>query len=708
MKHARDRGRASASPAIGGVPAVVRRAPLTAWLAALAIVLAVAATHGPVLNATAISADDDTFVTNNPLVTNPGPASVARFFAEVLAPSTVPGYYLPVTMTSLMVDYAAGGRTERPRVFHVTSLALHVAVTLLVYLLLLRLLGGAVPAALAALAFGLHPLTVEPVAWISERKTLLASLFGLGAILAHVEAVRRRAPGLRAASLLLFALALLSKPSATSLPLLLLALDYWPLRRLDRTAIVEKWPYVALAVLSAVISVVSLTRTDVIVRLPLTPLDWVVRVSYLIVFYLRQLAWPAHLSVVYPPPEPFSLAHPAVLAAVLLVVLLTGTLFVTRRRAPAGWTAWLFMLAALAPTFGVLAWSRQVAWDRYFYLPAVGPALALAVGLTAGWARWGKNGRAAVLVGAAALLAAEAHATRTALRPWSDSVSLWRNAVAVGPREPSARNGLGMAYGRGGEFAAAAGEFRRALELEPDYPMSQRNLGRALLALGRLDEAEPPLRRAEVTSPPNADVQYDLGRIDQRRNRPDSAAVRFERALALNPQMVDAAVQLGVVRGEQGRVAECLAWMRRAAALAPTHPGARLGLAMALMKSGGADAEVIAQLRAVHALEPDWMGPMNTLAWVLATHPEARLRDPEQALQLAERLVERTGGREAQAFDTRAAAQAAAGRFAAARADAARALELAAGDAGRAERIRRRLALYERGLAYTEPIAAEY
>ena len=692
-------------------PAAATRGPvLHAWIAAILIAMAVATAHGPVLGTTAISADDDTFVTNNPLVTNPSPAAVARFFGEVLSPSTVPGYYLPVTMTSLMLDYAAGARTERPRVFHVTSLALHVAVVLLVYLLLLRAVGAVLPAALAALAFGLHPLTVEPVAWISERKTLLVSLFALGSVLAYVESARRRTPLLRVASLALFALALLSKPSATSLPLLLLALDGWPLRRLDRAAWLEKWPYAVLAAASAVISVVSLTRTDVIARLPLTPLDWVWRTGYLVGFYLGRAVWPVSLSVVYPPPAPFSPAHPAVLAGLAAVAVLTVSAFALRRRFPAGWTAWLFVILTLAPTFGVVAWSRQVAWDRYFYLSAVGLALAGAAGFASLWTRLGRTGRAAALAGVTALLVAEGVATRVALRAWTDSVSLWRNAVAVAPGEPSAHNGLGMALGRGGDFEAAAAEFRRALELERDYPMSQRNLGRALLSLGRLEEAGRELRRAAATSPPNADVQYDLGCVAHGLGQPDSAAAHFQRALALDPQRADAALQLGIVHGERGRIAECTAWMRRAVQLAPAHPGARLGLAMALLKSGGADREAIANLRATLALKPDWLGPLQTLAWLLATHPQAALRDPGEAVLLAERLVELTGGREGRAFDTRAAARAAAGRFAEAQADAERAIRLAeaAGDDSLASRVRERLTQYQRGVAHTEPVTAGF
>ncbi len=682
---------------------------LVGW-AAVVIGLSIAVVHGPVLKARAVSADDVSFVANNRLVTNPSWDSAHRFFAEVLHPSTVPGYYLPVSMTSLMLDHAWGGRTDQPRIFHRTSLALHLVTTLLIFLFLWRLFGSAIPAGLAALAFGLHPLTVEPVAWISERKTLLAALFGVASMIAYVEYTRRRIHAWLAASVALFVLALMSKPSVTSLPFLLLLLDLWPLKRLRFGTVVEKWPYYLVAGVSGVISVLSLTNTDVIMRVPLSALGWALRIGYLPVFYLGKALWPANLSVVYAPPDPFSLSNPAVLISCLVAGALSAGLFAARKRLPGAWVGWLFMLLALAPTFGVLAWSRTIAWDRYFYLPALGPVLALGWGLTVLWERPSRSRRFAIAACALLVSVAEARATRIALRPWTDSVTLWRNAVAIAPGEPTAHNGLGMAYGRQSSYEAAAGEFRRALDADAGFVSSQINLGTALIFLGRLDEANPYLRRAEVLAPSNPDVPYKLGLAAHKAGKGDSAAAHYERALGLRPDHVESLVELGILRAEQGRTAESLEWMRRAATLAPAHVGARLGLAMALLKTGGHDAEAIEGFRQVLRLKPDWPALMNTLAWLLATHPDARLRDGEEALRLANRVVELTSEREADTFDTRAAAEAATGRFDQARASATKALELAvaAGEDSLAARIRLRMGRYERGLIYTEPVRATF
>src|SRR5262249_9937013 len=225
------------------------------WLRPLALAAALAcaviAVHWPALGAQGLALDDDAFVVRNPLVQRPGWESTRPLFVEVTHPSTVSAYSLPLSMTSLMVDWAAGGRPGNLAVFHVTSLLLHVAATLLVFLVLRSLFGSDVPAALAALLYGVHPLMVEPIASAGERKPVLATALALASLHAHL---RWATGGLRRwwlASIAWFLLALLAKPSVVTLPLAMLVLDVWPLRRGWRTAALEKWPHVLLAAVAA-------------------------------------------------------------------------------------------------------------------------------------------------------------------------------------------------------------------------------------------------------------------------------------------------------------------------------------------------------------------------------------------------------------------------------------------------------------------------
>jgi hypothetical protein len=198
------------------------------------VCILVFAAHLPALSAQAIIIDDDQYLTKNVLVQNPGWVSAGRFFAEVLEPSTVQGYYQPLTMLSLMGDYILGGRPYNLKPFHRTSLLLHMANTALVIVFLYLLFGHAWIAAGMGLLFGLHPMTVECVAWISQRKTVLSAFFALWSLILYVCFARSRSWKFYAGCLIMYVLALMSKPTAIPLPVLMLLLDYWPLNRLNR------------------------------------------------------------------------------------------------------------------------------------------------------------------------------------------------------------------------------------------------------------------------------------------------------------------------------------------------------------------------------------------------------------------------------------------------------------------------------------------
>jgi tetratricopeptide (TPR) repeat protein len=670
---------------------------------ALAVAAVVAIAYGPVLRAGALSLDDNEFVTANPLVTHPGWPSARRFFTEVLNPSSVKGYYLPVTMTSLMLDCAWGGRPGDLRAFHRTNLALHLAGVVLIVLILHRLLGALLPAAAMGLLFGLHPLGVEPVAWIAGRKTLLAAAFGFACVLGWVEHRRRGGRAWLITSLASYALALLSKPTVASLPLALLVLDLWPFRRFGRRAVVEKWPFLVLAALSTAVSIASQVRTSQVVEWPrMGAPEMLLEACYLPGFYLGKMIWPARLSCVYAPPEPWALSNPAVLAGAAGTLVLTLVLALAKRSTRAPLAGWLFFLVALAPTLGIIRWSRIIAYDNYVYFPALGVLLALGSGLAAAWRRPAARVAAAALVLAAA--GAEAKGTRTALARWKDSTTLWRHIVAVAPGEPAAHNGLGTVLEARAEHDGAIAEFRRAIELGPGFVDAWTNLGEVLSKSGRNAEAFDALQRASELQTGDPTAAYRAGVAALRLGRLSEAAVQLRRALELKPGYTEARDRLGSVLVLSGRADEGVAMLRRSVAADSTSAHPHFGLAVVLLRLGGREREAAEHLRLAIRYQPDWAEPRNELAWLLATSADPALRDGEESLRLAARAVELTGRRDAGALDTEAAAEARLGRFDRAVETAREALRVAAAgeDDSLARAIGARLALYEQGRAFTE------
>lgn len=669
-----------------------------------------AGVHSPVLKCQALALDDSAFVSYNPLVTHPSWGSVGRFFREVLEPSTVRGYYTPLTMTSLMLDYAAGGRPDNLRAFHLTNLALHALASMLVALLLYRLFGALIPAAVVGLAFALHPLNVEPVAWIAERKTLLATLFAVGSMVCYVQHFFRKDRGWLALSAALFLLALLSKPAVLMLPFLLLVLDFWPLRRPGPPAFKEKWLHILLAVGFGAITLVSHQRTAGIEQSVKSDyLLWPAHAAFTIFFYLGKLAWPVGLSIAYPPPEPFTLANPLVLGAALAVCAVTATLVWLAPRACGPLAGWMFLLIALSPTLGPVKYSWVIASDKYVHFPAVGLALALAAGLAAAWNSRRLSApipRAASLLLLCALLAGEARGTRATLRNWTDSITLFRQAASVAPGSPVIQNELGVLLDHSAPQEAIS-HFRRAVEIEPGYGEAHYNLGVAEGQRGQLAESALHFREAARLLPTDADAAYNLGAAVRLQGRMDEAQAQFRRALQLRPDHRRALQQLAGLLASAGKFEEAIVEYRKSVVLDPRDPALRFGLAAALSLSGNHAREAIGQMREAVRQRPDWPEALNEMAWAQATSPDDSIRNPGEALRLATRAAEITGRRRPEILDTQAAAQAAEGRFAGAVHTAAEAASLAerSGGAALAASIRSRAALYGRRRAYIEAVA---
>ncbi|MGB9624390.1 MAG: tetratricopeptide repeat protein, partial [Phycisphaerae bacterium] len=624
------------------------RGRLIAAVAGVAAIVLVI--HWPVLTAQTLSFDDRETITENFLIHRLSWGNVGRVIGEILHPSTVKGYYRPLTQISLMADWAMGGRPDNLRPFHRTSLALHVANTVLVIALLYQLFRNEWVAAGLGLLFGLHPLTVEPIAWVMERKTPLAAFFSLGCLVLYLRYARQTEWKWYTASVAMYILALMSKPISVPLPLALVLLDYWPLRRLGRRALLEKLPFFILAILGGAVAYVCESRVQPLhVLRAATPAQIPLRICYLLAFYVSKIVWPTNLSSVYFLPAPLVLSNPPVLLGFVGTCLLLALVVVSLRWTPAPLVGASIAILTLAPTMGLVTYSWLCASDKYLYLPAIGLLITLAWACTgigrAACRTWGPAKAGAVsLIVLFTLATGEAVATRRQLARWQNTEGYFRYMLALGenPGLSQVHGFLGTFLLEQGRLDEAAHEFREAIRLKPHVSDPHNNLGKVLLAQGRIPEA-----------------------IDE-----------FGRAIRLKEDFSLAHANLGLALLQSGRTEEAERHLRAAIRLEPGLAEAHDYLAALLLRQRKYFAALDAFREAVR-LTPGNFRALNNLAWLLATCPVETIRNGPEAVALARRACELTGFREPILLNTLAAALAETGQFTEAVQTCARAVEAA-------------------------------
>lgn len=565
----------------------------TRALLALALVGAVLVTFGGVLGHDFVNYDDDLYVTRNPAVQRGvGLESLRWAFTTGVAAN-----WHPLTWLSHQLDWTLWG--PAPGGHHATSLALHAANTLLVFVVLDRLTGAPWRSALVAALFGLHPLHVESVAWVAERKGVLSTLFWLLATLAWAGWARRGGAGRYALVAGALALGLLAKPMVVTLPFTLLLLDWWPLGRwaCARAAwplVREKLPLFALVAASAVVTwTVQQAGGAVTTTLPLATRLGNALVVW--VAYLGKALWPVGLSPIYPHPG----ARPslAVLAAALLLAAITALAVVQRRRRPHLLVGWLWYLGTLVPVIGLVQVGATAMADRYTYVPLLGIFVALA---------WSLPARPEPrLVGAAAVvvLALLGVRARDQAAVWRDSTTLFTHALAVDERNPLAHVNLGVELGARGELDRATAHLERALALRPDMVTARIALGNTLVRRGRWEEAVAAYRAALAADPSSARAHNNLGWVLLQRGQLDEAIATLERARQLDPALATAENDLGLARARRGDAAAARRHFEAAIALDPRLADAHSNLAAMLLQDGRAADAVAHATRAVE-LQP--------------------------------------------------------------------------------------------------------
>lgn len=527
--------------------------------------------------------DDDVYVVRNPALGSGLSAEGLRW-----AFTTRHGdIWMPATWISFLADHQLGG--GGPAAFHSTNIALHVANTLLLFLLLRRLSGALWRPVLVAALFAVHPLHVESVAWVAERKDVLSGFFFLLALLLHTARGAGVPPGRAAAlgAIACSAAALMAKPMVVTLPAVLLLLDHWnpgarpPLRRL----LVAKLPHLALA---AAVAAVTWHLAQVREAGAPAPLAMTVRIAQAIGYvalYLARMARPVDLSVSYPP-EGLLFAPAQVALAAIVVAGLSAAAWLGRDRLRAAWLGWLWYVVMLLPVLDLAQGGMQLMADRYFYLPSIGLFIALA------WLAGAAAGRRAslrlpvVALAVAAVAALSVLAQRQVL-VWRDSRALFTHALQVNEADYLAHLNLGKALEAAGRLPEALPHLQRAAALRP-APLYLVNLADALRKLDRHEEAIPAYREAIRLRPEFPTAHNNLGNSLVAVGDWAGAAGHFEVAVGQDPRYADAACNLALVRLREGRLGEAAAGFRRALELEPGH--ARAAQMLARLEDAGRDS----------------------------------------------------------------------------------------------------------------------
>lgn len=650
-------------------------------LIALLLALITLAAYLPAARNQFINFDDDDYITNNPMVQN------GLTWADIQWAFTTwhAGNWHPLTWLSHMLDCELFGLN--PGAQHFVNALFHTANSVLLLWLLFRMTGALWPSAFIAALFAWHPLHVESVAWLSERKDVLSTFFALLALLAYTRFVRqiRMITGLQASAsgyywlaLFLFALGLMAKPMVVTLPFVLLLLDYWPLQRMPESEVsrpgfskvlplvLEKWPFFLLAAASGFITFLAQRSGGLVITLHQLPLP--ARLDNALLSYVRYLGkglWPARLAVVYPLPH--QLPWGEVAAAAVFLIVITGWVWHARRRCPYLPVGWFWFLGTLVPVIGLLQTGGQAMADRYTYIPMIGIFIAVTFGIRDLIARF-QISTVATAVPAALVLGGCLVFTERQLSFWQNSESLFRHAVVATKDNDMAYYCLGLALAEQHKLNEALIEYRQAENLAPDRYETHRNVGDILAETGQPEEALAEYHEAILLSPKNQLLYDRLGILLTRLGRFDEAMYQYQLAVQLDPQDARPYYLMGRTLLMQGR-----------------------------------DADAVGKFQEALRMEPNDLSTLLFLASVLASSQNAQIRDGTNAVVLAQKANALAGGDQPLMLEVLAMAYAEAGQFDDAQRTEQSAIQLAqAAGVQKTNTMNQRLDLYRAGRPYRE------
>jgi tetratricopeptide (TPR) repeat protein len=626
-------------------PVPATRAP---WIYAF-LFLAAVAVYAQTAHFDFVNFDDPDYVTANPHVRG-------GFTAQNLAWAFSSGdaaNWFPLTRLSHMLDYQLFGLASGWH--HLTNVLLHALAVLLLFAFLNRATRRQWPSAWVAFLFALHPLHVESVAWVAERKDVLCALFAMLALWSYVRWVESPSPRRYLIVVLAFALGLMAKPMIVTLPLVFLLVDVWPLGRGPRWR--EKIPFFAMSAASAIVTWLVQQAGGAVRTSEQFP--WLLRVenaavSYVV--YLSKWFWPARLAVFYPYPAEIPMWQAA--AAALAVAAISVLALLTLRQRPPRQIArssradtrcylavgWLWYLVMLAPVIGLVQVGAQARADRYTYMPTIGIAIMLAWGAADLLTRW-PRARPAIAALAAATCVAAAAVTWPQIRTWQNSRTLFQHAVDVTEDNYLAHHNLGVALAEMPDGVnQAVTEYQAALRIKPDYVRAHTDLGSAFAKLGRLSDAIAEYRAALAVEPDLAIPHNNLGNAYAQLGLWEQAISEYGTALRLDPEyrdarrnLAEAEYNLGLALAKAGRGVEAAAHLEAALRARPDYPEAHNNLGVVLSQDSGRLSEAIGHFEAALRIDPNYADAHVNLGVALSQLP-GRIPEAIAQLEAAERI----------------------------------------------------------------------
>ena len=645
--------------------------------------------------------DDDAYIINNELLT--APDGWQRIWFSFDSPSQ----YFPLTYSTFRIEHALWGLNTTG--YHWVNLLLHVANALLVWAVLARL---RIPGPwLAAAIFALHPVQVESVAWITERKNVLMAFFFLLTLLAWSAFLdeRTKRPWLfYCLALVLYVLALSAKATACTLPAALFLILWLRKQPITRRRLVQIVPFLVVGVAMGLLAVWwehYHQGTNRMVFPFLGPIERILVASRAVWFYFSKLIWPSDLTFIYPRWN-ISSAHLLDYIWLLAGIAVCPVIYFVRPYAGRSVeVAAAFFVATLSPVLGFImlfTFRYTFVADHYQYLACIGP-IALASAGIATLADTVKQYRAVIVSAALLVVASLAALTWRQSGTYSDIETLWRTTLARNPECWMAHTNLGLALLQKGKIDDAIAHYRSALQMQPDSWDAEYNLGTALLGKGLVDEAILHCERAVAIRPTDPDAQVSLGDALVQKGRLDDAIEHYQKAMMVRPDHFLARYRLGNVLLEKGELDSAIQVCRTALMIRPADADCHTTLAIALEEKGEL-AEAIQHYEKALGLAPRSIPALTNFAWLLATSQDASLRNGRKAVELAGQADQLVGGTNTLVLRTLAAAYAEHGEFAKAIRTARSAMQLARmhGEVSLATNLNQQIALYQLGMPYRE------